>query len=64
MACTLHEVQEYIPSEAIWIYPYRCSRCKQCFLCGHKQENYEYWVCADGFKMPTTPDPGVPVNGN
>ena len=40
-------------------YPYRCSRCGECFLCGHKLLGYEFWVCSDGYKKPTRPDPGV-----
>lgn len=45
----------------IWVYPYRCSRCERCFICGHRQIDYTYWVCHDGHLKETTFDQGVLV---
>lgn len=60
-ACTMHTVQE-LNNEGQWVYPYRCSRCGGCFLCAHTLIDYAYWVCADGYRKPTLPDPGVLVS--
>lgn len=53
MNCTMHLTIEN------GVYPYRCSRCGRCFLCGHSLIGYAFWVCHDGHQKPTTPDPGV-----
>ena len=59
--CTLHDVVER------GVYPYRCSRCGECFVCRHflffdEVGERHYWLCRDGSggRVPTTPSPGVP----
>lgn len=59
--CTVHDTKEYHPMPGIWVYPYRCSRCERCFICGHRQIDYTYWVCHDGHLKETTFDQGVLV---
>ena len=54
-SCSLHNTVEG------GIYPYRCHRCLQCFLCAHRLLDRRFWLCADGTRIPTTFSPGVPV---
>lgn len=62
--CTVHNDVEGPAGRRI--YPFRCHRCGECFICGHKlifpREAGSYWICADGGSMPTKPSPGVPVS--
>lgn len=51
--CTLHDVIER------GVYRYRCARCGECFVCGHTQIDYTYWVCRDGTHIQSTPSPGI-----
>ena len=57
--CTLHDVVER------GVYPYRCHRCGECFVCKHTlvfigQTGQRAWRCANGSIVPSTPSPGVP----
>lgn len=56
-ACDLHEVIEN------GVYPYRCSNCGQCFVCGHWLIGMSWWVCSwwPFRRVSTRPSPGVPV---
>lgn len=64
--CTLYEVVEGPPGRRR--YPYRCPRCRRCYVCQHWLIGYRLWVCwrpigwglsLPGF-VPTRFGPGVP----
>ena len=53
--CTIHEVIE------CGIYPYRCSKCGRCFICGHIRVGYRWWLCLHPLGLARTRfSPGVP----
>lgn len=60
--CDMHDTVETGVDEhglPYRVLPYRCSHCKGCFCCQHKQEGYDFWICIDGSRKPATYDPGV-----
>ena len=56
VVCTLCNAIE--ETKAGRVYSYRCSRCGECYACSHELIGYDFWICKDGARKPTTYDPG------